>query len=341
MLMSACEDDASGAVMSATASEPSKEKAQDAGPKPKRSIEEQVRDLDLLPEDAERLKGFRDAPAWEIGYYTQSCFGRCPVYEIMLDQAGNLYYDGRGNVAVYGTHELTTDAAAVRALYDKLLDIGFLRLRDTYETGADGCIVFTDNPTQTMRLTIPEDNKPLRYYNGCFIRGPAYQALEAIRDSIDMFPPVQRLTAAGNRYCGKEREHTLAQAVAALGDETLSYVLIGTDGDSKDKQIGVIELEHKVDEASKNKRTVLSIRDCQGKDLSNTTDVSTHTCGILVKPDENMKLSWPDVDLAIHAALIGIEDIDRDSDNVDYNVRLLSFESEVALRARKGDRCQN
>jgi hypothetical protein len=325
--------------MSVVSKDAARIEAQDAGPKPR--SQPKVRELDLLPEDAERLQHFRDAPAWEIGYWTMMCYGRCPVYEIMLDQVGNFYYDGRGNVALGGKHELTTNADDVRALYDKLLDLGFLRLREKYENEADGCIVWSDGPTQVMRLTIPEDNKPLRYYNGCEIGGPAHEALRAIKDAIDTFPPVQRLTAQGGRRCGEDREHTIAQQLGAFdGDGTLSYVLRATEGDSKDKSVGVLEFTKFSDPKDLRKRVALTIRDCQGKQLTRTTQLDDHTCGLRIFAEDDMKLLWPGVDIKIHAALFGIEDVERESDEVDYDVRLLNIDRELLMRAHKGERCE-
>ena len=310
-------------------------KVLDAGVRPRRSGELNLLELELLPEDSERLQRFREAPAWEIGFWRRTGAFSGLKYEIMLDQAGNYYFDGISTVSVKGQHELTTDASEVRGLYNKLLDLGFLRLRDRYEYDADGCLLATEGSDFVMRMTIEEDNKPLTYYSGCMFRGPAYDALSGVMRAIVQFPPVQRLTGRGDALC--TREHALKDDVEALGDEPLTFVVYT----SEDKAVGVLKLAKQPGQSYQFRE--LTISDCQGKELTKTTKLPIQACGVTVYPEqEGTLLKWPGVDLEVHAAFIGNAVVDRDAADKDYAVRLLNIEREALLRAHRGsDRCEN
>jgi hypothetical protein len=288
--------------------------------------------LDILPEDSERLQRFRDAPEWEIGFYTTSCFGTCPVFEVMLDYAGNFYYDGQGYVMLADKFETTIDASAVESLYHELLNIGFLRLRDSYQHGGDGCHgVFTDHPSTRMRLTIPEENKPVDWYQGCAISGPAFETLRAIERAIGSFPPIQRLTGTGRAACSHDTG--LEAQVFETDDTQLTLELLDASG----KSTGLMKIQERGDATRINKQEVLTVLDCEGRELMRTNRVRRHTCGLAVYPMDDSMFTWPGVDLNLFGALIGIED---DPYGAEYNVRLLSRDTEATLRARSADRCK-
>lgn len=118
------------------------------------------------------LEGLVDTDAgsperFEIALSTSACFGKCPVYDVSIDQAGQVEYDGHQFVAKEGKASKQVPAADALAVYDALLAAGYFELADRYTTKEDGCNLVTDGPTSTWNVVVDGKTKPLAHYRGC------------------------------------------------------------------------------------------------------------------------------------------------------------------------------
>lgn len=122
-------------------------------------------------------------PAFEAARLQRGpCFGRCPVYSVSVNRAGEVSYHGVRDVAETGEREGEADQQALAELW-RLLELrGFMRLPD-YVPGTPQCgRVATDMPTLVLAARRDGREHVMRYYTGCSA-APAW--LEDIARQID------------------------------------------------------------------------------------------------------------------------------------------------------------
>jgi hypothetical protein len=105
---------------------------------------------------------------FEVSLSTGRCFGKCPVYEVTVDQSGKVEFDGHENVAQQGRASKQIPADDARAIYDAVVETHYWQLKEAYSTAADGCVqVATDHPTFNWKVTADDKTKTLKQYLGC------------------------------------------------------------------------------------------------------------------------------------------------------------------------------
>jgi Domain of unknown function (DUF6438) len=88
------------------------------------------------------------------------CFGSCPDYNVMISGDGTVHYTGNQSVLITGNHIAHISQDAVRELLLQFRKADFFSAKDKYEGN------WTDNPTQTITLTIGAQTKTVVDYVG-------------------------------------------------------------------------------------------------------------------------------------------------------------------------------
>lgn len=94
----------------------------------------------------------------EIAFERSACFGRCPVYTVLIKADGSLSYVGRANTKRQGVHAGTIYPSGFAYLAQLANDLGIEALKDRYAAGV------TDNPTSYIALTRGGKKKLIMHY---------------------------------------------------------------------------------------------------------------------------------------------------------------------------------
>ena len=107
----------------------------------------------------------------EISLQRTACYGSCPAYTVTLNGQGVVFEGDRFN-AVAGTHHAPPlEQGALRALAQRMLNVGWFGMEEKYRAN------WTDNPTQTVTLTVDGQTKKVIDYVGIEAGMP-----DAVRD---------------------------------------------------------------------------------------------------------------------------------------------------------------
>ena len=112
------------------------------------------------------------------------CFGRCPVYRIIINADRRVQYSGTQFVKVEGVQSKNISAVAMRQLRDELNRVGYFGLHDL-DTSKVSCEdPSTDSPTVTISVRADGKFKSIKHYRGC--GGAASALLSQLEDRIDL-----------------------------------------------------------------------------------------------------------------------------------------------------------
>ena len=89
-----------------------------------------------------------------------TCYGSCPAYKVSVAGDGAVSYDGISSVALTGHHTAHIGSSAVAGLIDRFRAANFLSALPSYSSSV------TDNPTQTLTLSINGQTKKVVDYVG-------------------------------------------------------------------------------------------------------------------------------------------------------------------------------
>ena len=147
-------------------------------------------DASLPPPAPDELAAWLAADNFSVELKGTSCYGACPTFSVRIDQDGHVGFRGLAYVARPGFYEIDVPAARARALFEAMIEAGFLRLRPRYAEEADGCVeISTDFPTYTFSLRAGERTKSVEIYEGC------RSSASSFRDRFE--PEITRATNAG------------------------------------------------------------------------------------------------------------------------------------------------
>jgi hypothetical protein len=143
--------------------------------------------VSLLPpaKVPQRHTPFPDTAGRDVGirFERTLCFGTCPAYVLEIRGDGLVTYDGQGFVAIEGVHHRTISPEAVAELLEMFRAADFYSLDDDYSASV------TDNPTQTITLTIGGQRKTVSDYVGLEAGMPF--AVERLEHAIDRIAGVR------------------------------------------------------------------------------------------------------------------------------------------------------
>jgi outer membrane protein OmpA-like peptidoglycan-associated protein len=104
---------------------------------------------------------------------------------LLIHPDGSVKYEGEYYVATCGPAAGTIPAATFGQLMKDLEQLGFLELRDTYQSKEDGCaIIVTDFASYTIEVTSQTLSKRVERYGGCGA-GAGVQALDRFAERVD------------------------------------------------------------------------------------------------------------------------------------------------------------
>jgi ankyrin repeat protein len=106
-----------------------------------------------------------------------SCFGSCPAYKVSIDGDGTVSYNGISSVGLTGLHKAYVDNAVVDNLIDRFRSANLLSALPSYRGN------WTDNPTQTLTLSINGQTKKVVDYIGVDDGLP--WAVRELEDAVD------------------------------------------------------------------------------------------------------------------------------------------------------------
>jgi hypothetical protein len=285
----------------------------------------------LSPENPERLKQWRQSSDFEVSYGDRGCNKDCPVYFLSLDQTGHFRFNGHSHVARQGRYTIDVGVPQTRALYLQLLDLGILRLDRRLYAGA------VEQPTDERDVTIIVSNgkepQAIQYFGG-LIAGPGGDALRDIIRVITSWRPPQRFISPGRELC-YEVDNRFEKLV--IESVKTSYVILSNEG----AVIGTLGfVEPPTELLARAEGYAVQVSNCQGEELFVTTEVSVDGCGFAVVPEAPATtFSFPGVDYAVNAALLGVEkdSTDADAESGEWTVHLLDADSDTKLRVRASD----
>ncbi len=98
----------------------------------------------------------------------KGCYGECPIYVLNIQSDGKVVFEGKGYTDVIGTAESRITQLQLDELLKELRNADVFGLRDSYETGADGCPTeATDMPTVILDVRLNGQEKNISHYHGC------------------------------------------------------------------------------------------------------------------------------------------------------------------------------
>lgn len=111
-----------------------------------------------------------------IGLERTPCFGRCPVYTVIIHQDGTFRYEGTENVERIGSHTGRVDTLELTQVFRYIEAINFFDLADTYRAE------IMDDAAAFTLVETPEETKVIMNYARS---APAtVWALEALIDRL-------------------------------------------------------------------------------------------------------------------------------------------------------------
>lgn len=136
-----------------------------------------------------------------------ACYGRCPVYTIVIHGDGRVLYEGQEHVTLQGHAEGMLSRDQIAELGRAIDSADYFSLRDSYANNADGCpSTVTDQPSATTSVTIGARTKTIRHYYGCMenLSGSTHRiypaALTTLETRIDQIVGTARWTGAEPRH---------------------------------------------------------------------------------------------------------------------------------------------
>jgi hypothetical protein len=122
------------------------------------------------------------ADGFELRMSRSSCFGRCPVYSLVIHADGRVDYQGTNFVAIGGERHGQADTAALAQLRSRLEDPAAIAWGD-YLPGTPACgDMATDMPGARIEAYAGGRWRRIRHYHGC---SAAPAALQQLENSID------------------------------------------------------------------------------------------------------------------------------------------------------------
>ena len=90
-----------------------------------------------------------------------ACFGKCPVYSLMIKGDGSVIYSGVDFVKIKGIQETTISAEAMDELLQAFDDAEYFLLNDSYTAFGK-----SDMPSAYTSISIGDNTKSVKHYLG-------------------------------------------------------------------------------------------------------------------------------------------------------------------------------
>jgi ankyrin repeat protein len=179
----------------------------------------------LLPPEQWAAEKVPFPDPWElkdssIGLTRTACFGSCPDYTVTIAGDGTVRFSGHRFVLIPGDHVAHIKPEAVRELVMKFRDADFLSAKDAYRGN------WTDNPTQTLTLTVAGRTKTVVDYVGTDAGLPL--AIRNLEGEIDEVAGTARWVKGDERTLASLEEEKWPFGAATPQNVTLYTTAIST-----------------------------------------------------------------------------------------------------------------
>ncbi len=135
------------------------------------------------PPPAETSSRSSAATGEAITLQRTACFGRCPVYRVVVTPAGEVTYEGKANVRRIGSATAQIDADSVAGLLREMEAAGYFTFADRYTVSEPTCRRYTtDSPSAISSATFRGRTKRIEHDYGC---GGVPGALTVLERRID------------------------------------------------------------------------------------------------------------------------------------------------------------
>jgi Domain of unknown function (DUF6438) len=148
------------------------------------------------------------------------CFGSCPDYEVRIDGDGTVRFKGNRGVMIPGDHVARISPVEVRELVEQFRKADFFSARGRYRGN------WTDNPTQTVTLTIGDRTKTVVDYVGTDVGLPL--AIRNLEGEIDEVAGTARWVKGDERTLASLEEEKWPFAAATKQNVALYATAIST-----------------------------------------------------------------------------------------------------------------
>jgi hypothetical protein len=109
-----------------------------------------------------------DASPFAISLSTTGCRDRCPIFDLKLNQAGAVEFNGRGNTRQQGWGAKTVSRETAAEVLDAVVATNYWELDDVYMEQTDGCAeVEPEQATYTWSVRTDGPTKIVIDYQGC------------------------------------------------------------------------------------------------------------------------------------------------------------------------------
>jgi len=97
-----------------------------------------------------------------------ACYGKCPIYTVVVKKNGRVKYEGREYVSVKGIQTATLSKESVASIEAKLIKTKFLKMKSNLDSGSWGCFISrTDHSYIVIEGSVKNMRKAVSTYLGC------------------------------------------------------------------------------------------------------------------------------------------------------------------------------
>jgi len=97
-----------------------------------------------------------------------ACYGKCPIYTVVVKKNGEVKYEGRKYVSVKGIQTATLSKESIASIEAKLMKTKFLKMRSNLDSGSWGCFISrTDHSYIIIEGSVKNKRKAVSTYLGC------------------------------------------------------------------------------------------------------------------------------------------------------------------------------
>ena len=122
----------------------------------------------------------------QISLSRTQCYGRCPVYSVLVRADGSVAYTGGMHVKALGTRTATVSAEDLDLLRVAIRIARLHELRPNYVHLEDGCTrLITDLPSIIITARVGGSESSVNYYMGCKAPEEIFGRIKQLADTID------------------------------------------------------------------------------------------------------------------------------------------------------------
>jgi len=97
-----------------------------------------------------------------------ACYGKCPIYTVIVKKNGELAYEGKEYVSVEGVKSSVISKESLTLIEEELVKTKFLSMQSKLHSGSWNCFVSaTDHSYILIEASVKNNRKAVSTYTGC------------------------------------------------------------------------------------------------------------------------------------------------------------------------------